>query len=101
MPPTKKRGRPTGSKNKAKTLNPQSHKPSSRDLADPEYDNEFYDQGDISNVCGFQLNICVRLVHKPCVEKYGDLCECPKLNILRILISGKSMILYYIVAPIP
>ena len=35
VPPTNKRGRPAGSKNKAKT-----HKTSTRDLADPQFDSE-------------------------------------------------------------
>ena len=53
VPPTKKRGQPVGTKNKVKTLSPPTHKPSNRDLADPQFNQEFYDEGDICNVCGF------------------------------------------------
>ena len=47
----KKWSRPACSKKKA-----QIHKSSSRDLADPQFDSQFYDQEDVCNVCGFQLN---------------------------------------------
>ena len=83
VPLTKKWGKPAGSKKKART-----HKCSSRDLADPQFDSQFYDQEDVCNVCGFQLNqptkadktvitcnICARLVHKPCMEKKSCVCQ--------------------------
>ena len=91
VPPKKTRGRPAGSKNKEKPSKSQTMKSSIRELADPQYESEYFDSGDTCNVCGFQLNhptkvdkpviscnICSRLVHKPCIEKYGELCVCQK-----------------------
>ena len=72
--PKKRRGRPPGSKNKSK----------SNDTVE-----DLVQEGDVCNICGFELNHpskkdkakdvcknCKRIVHKPCLEKYDEACIC-------------------------
>ena len=55
-----------------------------RAVADPQFEETFYDSGDLCNICQFALNhptkadkpkvkcpLCERVMHKPCLEKYG------------------------------
>ena len=71
-PAPKRRGRPPGSKNKTKSNI-----------------EELVKDGDVCNICGFELNHatkkdkqkvvcknCGRVVHKPCLDKYNESCIC-------------------------
>ena len=87
-PPPKKRGRPRGSKNKAqpnaKTDNLRTR---ATKAADPNPDEEYYDSGDICEICEFPFNHptkigkpkmkckrCSKTVHIPCYLKSGCTC---------------------------
>ena len=87
-PPPKKRGRPKGSKNKAqpnaKTDNLRTR---ATKAADPNPDEEYYDSGDICEICEFPFNHptkigkpkmkckrCSKTVHIPCYLKSGCTC---------------------------
>ena len=90
--PAKKRGRPKGSKNKAKedssSKSTETIRARAEKAADPNTTEAFFDSGDVCNICNFPLDHetkrkkpkmecprCELIVHKPCYEKSGCTCE--------------------------
>ena len=91
-PPPKKRGRPKGSKNKIQiqtntTKTSNDLRTRATKAADPNPDEEFFDSGDICEICEFPFNHptkigkpkmkckkCTKTVHIPCYLKSGCTC---------------------------